>query len=155
MDTHTIQNFYKELFSYNHSINTKIIDALKSNTDALPEKVFSLFSHIQNAHHIWNSRIKNQSSTYSVFDTHTIDILEKLNEDNHVQSIEIIDNFNLDTLITYTNSKGETFSNTISEILFHIINHSTYHRAQIATLFRTSGINPIPTDYITYKRTKN
>lgn len=149
------KSFLNDIFQYNTDMNIKLLDAIKHHHTTLPDKVMQLFSHIQNAHHIWNSRIKNQSSTYSVFDTHTIDILEKLNEDNHVQSIEIIDNFNLDTLITYTNSKGETFSNTISEILFHIINHSTYHRAQIATLFRTSGINPIPTDYITYKRTKN
>ena len=51
-----------------------------------------------------------------------------------------------------TNSKGETFSNKIKDILFHIINHSTYHRAQIATDLKQNGIEPINTDYIFYKR---
>ncbi|WP_209331385.1 DinB family protein [Lunatimonas salinarum] len=34
----------------------------------------------------------------------------------------------------------------------HIVNHSTYHRGQIATLFRESGLQPVVTDYIMLKR---
>ncbi|WP_185211767.1 DinB family protein [Sphingobacterium mizutaii] len=35
--------------------------------------------------------------------------------------------------------------------MFHIINHSNYHRAQIATELRKQEIEPIQTDYIKYK----
>lgn len=46
------------------------------------------------------------------------------------------------------------FTNTIGDILFHIVNHSTYHRGQIASDFRESDIEPLNTDYIMFKRDK-
>ena len=48
--------------------------------------------------------------------------------------------------------KGNLFENKIDDILFHIINHSTYHRGQIMMLFRESGLEPIFSDYIFHKR---
>ncbi|QLH28398.1 MAG: hypothetical protein HWD63_02710 [Candidatus Parvibacillus calidus] len=39
----------------------------------------------------------------------------------------------------------------MKDIIFHIINHSTYHRGQIAMEFRQSGLEPLNTDYIFYK----
>ena len=54
--------------------------------------------------------------------------------------------------IIYKNSKGIEFSNTVQDVIFHVINHSTYHRAQIASDLKANGIEPINTDYIFYKR---
>jgi uncharacterized damage-inducible protein DinB len=36
--------------------------------------------------------------------------------------------------------------------MIHLVNHSTYHRAQIATLLRQGGLEPVNTDFITYDR---
>jgi uncharacterized damage-inducible protein DinB len=47
---------------------------------------------------------------------------------------------------------GDTYTNSVQEILFHIINHSTYHRGQIMAQLRESGLEAISTDYIFYKR---
>jgi uncharacterized damage-inducible protein DinB len=54
--------------------------------------------------------------------------------------------------IEYSNMKGEKFANTIKDIVVHVINHSTYHRAQIAQLVKQSGGEPARTDYIVYQR---
>ncbi|WP_081413715.1 DinB family protein [Eisenibacter elegans] len=35
--------------------------------------------------------------------------------------------------------------NSAQEVFFHIINNSTYHRAQIATELKQQGINPLAT----------
>ena len=37
-------------------------------------------------------------------------------------------------------------------MLFHFVNHSTYHRGQIASNLKEHGIEPLVTDYIFYKR---
>ncbi|MCF8317339.1 MAG: hypothetical protein K9I02_01220 [Haliscomenobacter sp.] len=55
-------------------------------------------------------------------------------------------------IINYSNSKGQLFSNSIQDMLFHIINHSTYHRGQVATEFKRQGLEPLVTDYIFFKR---
>ena len=54
--------------------------------------------------------------------------------------------------IDYENSEGRLFNNTVQDILFHIINHSTHHRGQISTDFRQNGLEPLQLDYVFYKR---
>jgi uncharacterized damage-inducible protein DinB len=43
-------------------------------------------------------------------------------------------------------------SNLLAPILQHVVNHSTYHRGQIATMLRQLGTKAIPTDLIAYHR---
>ncbi len=39
---------------------------------------------------------------------------------------------------------------TLGETLTHVVNHSTYHRGQVATIARQVGGTPLTTDYFTY-----
>ncbi|NNG11293.1 MAG: damage-inducible protein DinB, partial [Arenibacter sp.] len=41
---------------------------------------------------------------------------------------------------------------TITDMLFHIINHSTHHRGQISVDLRNNAIEPPVLDYAFYKR---
>lgn len=146
------ENLFFDLFDYNHQMNAKLIESFENHLSSVPQKALFLFSHIQNAHHIWNARINGIKPLHEVFQEHQIEILKELNEENYRTSMEILKNKNPEEIIHYTNTKGQSFSNTIQDILFHVINHSTYHRAQIATLFRQHNLEPIPTDYISFKR---
>ena len=58
----------------------------------------------------------------------------------------------LDKRIEYANTKGEKYVNTLRDIIIHVINHSTYHRAQIAQRVKALGGKPAVTDYIVYQR---
>ena len=51
----------------------------------------------------------------------------------------------IDHKIVYKNLKGDTFDSSIEEILFHVVNHGTYHRGQIITLLRESGVTQLVT----------
>lgn len=78
-----------------------------------------------------------------------------MDKQNFHQSLEIIENHDLDRVILYTITENKSFQNFVWEILFHIVNHFTHHRAQIAREIRTSGYSiPEKTDYIIYKREK-
>ena len=58
--------------------------------------------------------------------------------------------------IAYRNLKGDSFENVVEHLLYHIVNHGTYHRGQIITLLRGSGItNLLSEDIIIYLRTLN
>jgi uncharacterized damage-inducible protein DinB len=87
-----------------------------------------------------------------VWELHSVQEFQNIDKVNYEQTLEILDKFDLNETIHYSNSKGQAFSNSIRDILFHVINHSTYHRGQIATDFKHSGIEPLATDYIFYKR---
>ena len=49
-------------------------------------------------------------------------------------------------------TKGDAFTHTYGESMLHLVNHSSYHRGQVATLMRQAGHAPPPTDYILHAR---
>ncbi len=144
--------FFNQLFDYNFYCNKKLIEECKrSNT--VPEKSIRLFSHILNAHHIWNSRILTKPITYDVWQLHSVKSWEDIHYENQKSSFEITQNTSdFEKRIDYENSQGRVFTNTLQDILFHIINHSTHHRAQISVDFRDNGLEPTSMDYAFYKR---
>jgi uncharacterized damage-inducible protein DinB len=55
--------------------------------------------------------------------------------------------------VRYKNLKGNEFEDDIEYLLYHIVNHGTYHRGQITTMLRELGItDPVSTDIIFYWR---
>lgn len=59
-------------------------------------------------------------------------------------------------MIKYSNSKGDVFENSVEDILAHLVNHGTHHRAQIGQELKRSGLEKLPvTDYIFYIRENN
>lgn len=73
--------------------------------------------------------------------------LATIDRENYFTSLKIVGEVDLEKLMTYNNATGGQFTNKIKDLLFHIINHSTYHRAQLALLLREQGVEPINTDY--------
>lgn len=58
----------------------------------------------------------------------------------------------LERPLSYRNLKGEDFTQPLVDQLVHVVNHSTYHRGQIATLSRQAGFPAPATDLIVFKR---
>ena len=144
--------FFHQLFDYNFYCNKRFIETC-AQLQQIPEQSQRLFSHVLNAHHIWNARISGQAPALAVWDVHQVAAWGDLHYQNQRDSFEIITNADpLDRRITYESTEGRTFTNTLQDILFHIINHSTHHRAQIAADFRANGLEPLALDYIFYKR---
>jgi uncharacterized damage-inducible protein DinB len=145
-------DFFKELFTYTHHFNQKLAEVIAQREQEIPEKVVQLFSHILNAHHVWNNRILFAENPYGVWDLQAMQDLASIDEKNYRHSLLILEKIDLANEINYLNSKGLAFKNTVRDILFHLVNHSTHHRGQISTLFRQNGIEPLVMDYIFYKR---
>ena len=147
-----MNTFFKELFEYSHHFNQKLASIFNESPDKTSEKSIKLFNHLLNAHQIWNNRIEPKQAPFGVWELHPLQELQDIDKVNYEQTLLILDKFELTETINYTNTKGQTFSNSIKDIFFHVINHSTYHRGQIATEFKQFEIEPLVTDYIFYKR---
>ena len=147
-----MKSFFKELFEYNHHINQKLAEVFLANAEKTNEKSVKLFNHILNAHQIWNSRIELIPQNVGVWDIRPTEDFKQIDKKNYENSIRILDQFGIEQNINYSNTKGEKFNNSIKDMLFHVINHSNYHRAQINTELKQSGMEPLVTDYIFYKR---
>ncbi|HEV2854334.1 MAG TPA: DinB family protein [Thermoanaerobaculia bacterium] len=50
--------------------------------------------------------------------------------------------------ITWTNDRGEVITRPLWQPVFHMVNHSTYHRGQVVSLMRQMGYQPPKTDLI-------
>ncbi len=144
--------FFIDKFEYTHYCNQLVIDVLFTNPEIYKEKISVLASHALNAHHIWNHRIFGVATALSVWQLLEIIHLHAINDENFEHTKKLLQKKNLKDPINYTNSKGQSFTNTTEEIFFHIINHSTYHRGQLVSQLKAEGVQPIVTDYIFYKR---
>lgn len=140
-----------DLFEYTYHFNKEMIKIISENLEKVDEKTMNLINHTLNAQQIWNARILGEK-TFEVWQINPFESLEGINDQNFKTSVQIVENSDLDQRINYQNSRGTKFENSIFEMLFHAVNHSTYHRGQINSLLKQNGIEPILTDYIFYKR---
>lgn len=147
-----MKTFFNELFDYNFYCNKQLIETCNA-IETVSEKTKELFSHLLNAHHLWNARINGKEAEFDVWQIHEVKDWADIHYENQRASFEITSNADdFEKRIDYENSEGRLFTNTLQDLLFHIINHSTHHRGQIATDFRTNGLEPKPLDYAFYKR---
>lgn len=146
-----MEKFFKDIFDYHHQTNQQIIQLLLENERKLTERIIYLLSHSLNAHQIWNARITN-SKTVGVHDLHELAECAQMDKENFRETLSILNNHELNQKISYQNSKGDRFQNSVQEVLFHISNHFSHHRGQIASALRAQNIQPLATDYIFYKR---
>lgn len=54
--------------------------------------------------------------------------------------------------VSYTNSKGETFSNMLEDLLLHVSVHGQFHRGRASALLRAAGMAAPVGDYIAFVR---
>lgn len=143
-----------QLWQYNDWANKLLLNTLKVYENTLPPSCLRLLSHIVNAQLTWLSRINGEPSPVGIWDEHTLSVCEKYHILSSEELQNKVENYKHDEMqpIRYTNTKGEIFENSLQDILIHIFNHGTYHRAQIATEMRINGLDPVNTDFITFVR---
>jgi uncharacterized damage-inducible protein DinB len=147
----TIQKMYEHL----NWANQRIFETLQSIEDENQE-VWRLFSHILNAEKVWITRLRGMDSSqlpiWSEVDIEICAELVKQNEESFTAFFTNLANTDLDKIISYTNSKGREFKNSVRDILTHVALHGQYHRGQINSRLRVVGIEPINIDFITFVR---
>ncbi|GAA4319073.1 DinB family protein [Pontixanthobacter gangjinensis] len=151
-----MKDYFKELLEYSHYYNLEIIKKFRDGDlhFIVPDRAVELLSHTLNAQKIWNERLKGNSDNLKVWEVHEINHLETIEEENYQESLHLLKTEDMDRIVEYRNTKGESFQNTVKDIIFHMVNHSTYHRGQIATEFRKQGIDPVVSDFVYYKLKK-
>ncbi|NIK76491.1 putative damage-inducible protein DinB [Paenibacillus castaneae] len=146
----TIQKMFEHLYW----ANERILETLQKNN--VEEQQLRLFTHILNAEQVWLTRLQGMDSSqmpiWSEGDLTVCAKLIKQNEESFKAFLTEIAETDLDNLITYTNSTGNTFTSSIRDILTHVALHGQYHRGQINSRLRAEGFEPISTDYIIFVR---
>lgn len=107
-------------------------------------------AHIIGAECLWMARLRKEAATLPVWPDLDLDACAARLEELSLRWPEYLGlkGEALTEKIPYTNSKNESWSNTVGDILTHVVIHSAYHRGQIASDLRAAGSTPAYTDYI-------
>jgi len=146
---------FEKLLAFNHWANEQYIATFSSQASILPERCIQLMSHIIGAEIIWLQRINNEPITPSAFSPKKIEELKDLNKEfseKWLQKLLALTDAKDALKIDYKSLDGTQHTSSFNDILIHICNHATYHRAQIADELRNVGIKPPSTDYIVFSR---
>ena len=151
-------NTLEKLGAFNVWANETVLqrlDEIAASGQEIPAVVLRLFSHVLNAQAIWISRISGQTQPVKVWQEHDLPTLHRLHEQASEPLHQLMvhaDETELQRLISYTNSLGNSYDSMVHDILTHAVVHASYHRAQVATRLRDHGFEPVNSDFITYCR---
>ena len=149
-----LKDHFLHLLKYNDWATREAAKSLRG-FEKKEERLIELLSHIVSAQKVWLNRTLQRDVHSDPWQNHTVDesvSLSTAQTSEWINFIEGLHEIDFEKRVEYLNTKGERFSNTIKDIIIQVINHTTYHRAQIALLVRQSGGEPAKTDYIFYQR---
>lgn len=150
----------KQLIEYMQWADSIICEILKTLSEDQLTKGFDnarsinfRLRHLAEEHIAWYHDVIGQSWKAAV---------DKIQEYNASQYIEVIseyhqlwkslqDSISDDEIIQIQEGNGLVVSIPFSEVIFNLINHTTYHRGQIVTLLRLLDKSTPITDFYWYK----
>lgn len=148
-----MKTYFLKLYQYNQWANNRVFKCLQEQ-NVQDEKTLTIMSHIVSALFIWLSRIEGKSpAAYPLWKQYPLDELSSMSTEITARWLKFVEeNEDFNRVLVYNNYVGDPYKNNVEQIMIHLVNHSTYHRAQVALLLRQKGLEPINTDFITYDR---
>ena len=153
-----MKSYFIRLFNYDQFANKQITDLILKNRQA--GKPVQLMAHLLAAQQIWLNRCKGLPAPGgALWPDWQAETFNAIIDSNHQAWITYLDelqpdDFNAD--VVYKNSRGDSFQTRLDDVLAHLINHGTHHRAQAGQQLKLNGLQQLPsTDYIFYVRELN
>jgi uncharacterized damage-inducible protein DinB len=145
-----LADFLRRQFAYDEWANREVLAAIRAAGGA-NERSLELMAHILSAERLWLERLKQKPQSSSVWPKSDLAQCEaQAAELGRLwrEHLDLITAGDVHQSVSYRNSKGESWTSAIEDILTHVVMHSAYHRGQIASHMRASGQTPAYTDYI-------
>jgi uncharacterized damage-inducible protein DinB len=152
-----IKDFLR-MFDYDSWANRECLAAMRADPSPSSDasvNTIGRMAHILSAQKLWLERILQQRQSMPVWPSATIEDCTALADEMSSAWRNYLTQLaaqpppgSLDAKVEYRNSKGEPWSSRVEDILTHVLFHSAYHRGQIASQMRSSGIEPAYTDFI-------
>lgn len=148
------------LYAYNRWANLRLLDAAASlPAERFAERVTSsfgsvreTFAHIVAVEWVWLQRCNGNGRVGAPewMSEPTPAILREQLDAIFDGQRALIASADEERRVAYVNFAGHDREYALGEILFHVPNHSNYHRGQVVTLLRQLGVTPPPTDYVLF-----
>jgi uncharacterized damage-inducible protein DinB len=153
-----MKDYLIRLFEYDRYANLVILETIIKAGH--PEKPVKLMAHLLAAQQVWLNRCKGLPATggalWPDWPAETLEAVMLQNTGDWLAYLNDIQPADLEKPVSYKNSKGESFQNKLIDVLGHLINHGTHHRAQAGQHLILAGVEHLPnTDYIFFIRALN
>lgn len=145
---------FRKNYEYDYWANDRYVKAL-IEMPSPPEKAVKILGHILFAMDVWLARLKKEdlSRFPTPYPSYNLAECQQKLEELHGKWRGYLSGLGPDGLsekIDYTNTQGKRFEQVVQNVLVHVVNHSHYHRGQLATLIAQGGGKRPETDYIGY-----
>lgn len=145
-----LADYLRRQFAYDEWANREVLGAVRVSA-AGKERSLQLMAHIVSAERLWLERLRGLPQSLPVWPNFALEECERQAAELSQlwrEYMDLITAGDVSLSISYKNSKGESWTSTIEEVLTHVIMHSAYHRGQIASHMRANGQTPPYTDFI-------
>ena len=153
----------RELYGYNRWANARIFEAVRPLT---PEQfgrdlgssypsVRDTLAHIVWAEWLWLQRWKGTSPriVFEAADFPRAEALEarwlEVEADQRV-FLDGLTRPRLASMVRYVNSLGQPWEYPLWRQMYHLVNHSSYHRGQVTAMMRQLGSRAVSTDFLVF-----
>jgi uncharacterized damage-inducible protein DinB len=153
----------QELYAYNRWANNRVFDVVATLTpDQFTRDLGSSYPslrdtilHIIWAEWIWLQRWKGISpqSVLQVGDFLSPDTLRAKWSEVEIEQrafLKTVTSEGLLAAVPYINLQGQTWQYPLWRQMYHVVNHSTYHRGQLTTMLRQLGAQAVATDFLVF-----
>jgi uncharacterized damage-inducible protein DinB len=149
----------RKLVGYNQWANEKILKAVEGITaeeltrpvDAYFGTIAANLQHILMATRIWLARWKG--AVPPMLDTPVHGSWSHAYAATHAEFrsfVEALTDSETQRIVHYKNTKGQPFQMPLDQLVAHVVNHGTHHRAEIGMLLERMGRSPGDMDYVYY-----
>lgn len=146
-----IRRLYDHLFW----ADRRVLERLRES-DSVAEASLRLFAHVLAAEQVWLARLLGEdTAAFEIWPGLSLGECAALADRNrfeYARYLLALTEQELARVVAYRNSRALEFLTPVREILTHVALHGSYHRGQIALALRSSGGEPVNTDYITFTR---
>ena len=153
----------QQLYRYNKWANATVMKSVAPlSTEELTRHLGGSFPcvrdtlvHIMAAEWIWLRRWKGVSPR-SLFEASEFPDLAAVRarwgeiETEQMDFVKETTDESLARIISYVNTRNQTWEYPLGRLMQHLVNHSSYHRGQVANFLRQLGAQPAATDFLIY-----
>lgn len=150
---------FREFLEFNLWANKLLLESFQKS-EKTDKNAVQIFGHLLLAEKEWFSRIadnKTDATGANFWAVETVKDCEKLFveiKENYENFFATLSQEKIDRKITYKNSRGNEFSNSLDEVFSHVFFHSAQHRGQIIKIIRANGKTPPYIDFIGFLRSR-
>jgi len=151
-------------YGYNAWANQRVLDTaeqlkpeqLREKSSASFETIFDTLVHTMSAQWIWLSRWQGTSPTAMITPNDFADLSAvrnrwaEIEQDTQAFVAQLAEATFMQTEVAYTNTKGQSFSYPLWQLMLHQVNHATQHRSEVAAIMTQLGHSPGWLDLIMY-----